>query len=214
MVRFMKKGLFITFEGGEGSGKTTACKYLLERLRNEGYDVIYSREPGGVDIAEQIRDVILNVNNTAMDARTEALLYAASRRQHLVEVVLPALEAGKIVLCDRFIDSSLVYQGHARGIGEAKVMSINRFAIGDNMPDLTVYFDVDPEIGLSRAADRGELNRLDKESLNFHKSVRRAYQKLARKYKERISTVDANQPLKEVESAVYDLVIKKIKEHE
>ena len=214
MVRFMKKGLFITFEGGEGSGKTTACKYLLERLRKEGYDVIYSREPGGVDIAEQIRDVILNVNNTAMDARTEALLYAASRRQHLVEVVLPALEAGKIVLCDRFIDSSLVYQGHARGIGEAKVMSINRFAIGDNMPDLTVYFDVDPEIGLSRAADRGELNRLDKESLNFHRSVRRAYQKLARKYKERISTVDANQPLKEVESAVYDLVIKKIREYE
>ena len=130
------------------------------------------------------------------------------------KVVLPALEAGKIVLCDRFIDSSLVYQGHARGIGEAKVMSINRFAIGDNMPDLTVYFDVDPEIGLSRAADRGELNRLDKESLNFHKSVRKAYQKLARKYSQRISTVDANQPLKEVESAVYDLVIKKIKEHE
>ncbi len=214
MVKNMKNGLFITFEGCEGSGKTTACKYLYNRLKDEGYDVIYSREPGGVDIAEQIREVILNVKNTAMDARTEALLYAASRRQHLVEVILPALAAGKTVLCDRFIDSSLVYQGFARGIGIDKVWDINKFAIDDCLPDLTVYYDVEPEVGLSRVRSRGELNRLDAEGLNFHKSVRHAYQMIAEKYPERIVTIDANQPLKVVEEESYNTVINRLNSNE
>ena len=210
----MKKGLFITFEGCEGSGKTTVSKYLYNRLKDEGYDVIYSREPGGVDIAEQIRAVILNVNNTAMDPRTEALLYAASRRQHLAEVVLPALNEGKIVLCDCFVDSSLVYQGYARGIGIDKVWELNQFAIDDCMPDMTLYYDVDVEIGLARVRSRGELNRLDSENVEFHKSVRRAYQLIAEKYPERIVTVDSNQCLQTVEEESYRLLKNKIDANE
>ncbi len=214
MVRFMEKGLFITFEGCEGSGKTTVSKYLYNRLKDEGYDVIYSREPGGVDIAEQIRAVILNVRNTAMDPRTEALLYAASRRQHLAEIVLPALKAGKIVLCDRFVDSSLVYQGYARGIGIDKVWELNQFAIDDCMPDLTLYYDVDVETGLSRVRSRGEMNRLDSENVEFHKSVRKAYQMIAEKYPERIVTVDSNRPLREVEEESYTLLKNRINRYE
>ena len=210
----MKKGLFITFEGCEGSGKTTVSKYLYNRLKEEGYDVIYSREPGGVDIAEQIRAVILNVNNTAMDPRTEALLYAASRRQHLAEVVLPALNDGKIVLCDRFVDSSLVYQGYARGIGMDKVWELNQFAIDDCMPDLTLYYDVDVELGLSRVRSRGALNRLDSENIEFHKSVRHAYQQIAEKYPERIVTIDSNQCLRTVEEESYRLLKNRIDTNE
>ena len=210
----MEKGLFITFEGCEGSGKTTVSKYLYNRLKEEGYDVIYSREPGGVDIAEQIRAVILNVRNTAMDPRTEALLYAASRRQHLAEIVLPALKAGKIVLCDRFVDSSLVYQGYARGIGIDKVWELNQFAIDDCMPDLTLYYDVDVETGLSRVRSRGEMNRLDSENVEFHKSVRKAYQMIAKKYPERIVTIDSNRPLREVEEESYTLLKNRINRYE
>ncbi|MFP3421941.1 dTMP kinase, partial [Bacillus sp. SIMBA_161] len=120
---------FITLEGGEGSGKTTALAKLAERLVADGFEVVTTREPGGIEIAEKIREVILDRTHTAMDARTEALLYAAARRQHLVERVLPALEQGKIVLCDRFVDSSLAYQGHARGLGLDDVLAINEFAI-------------------------------------------------------------------------------------
>ena len=210
----MEKGLFITFEGCEGSGKTTVSKYLYNRLKEEGYDVIYSREPGGVDIAEQIRSVILNVRNTAMDPRTEALLYAASRRQHLAEIVLPALKAGKIVLCDRFVDSSLVYQGYARGIGIDKVWELNQFAIDDCMPDLTLYYDVDVETGLSRVRSRGEMNRLDSENVEFHRSVRKAYQMIAEKYPERIVTIDSNRPLREVEEESYTLLKNRINRYE
>ncbi|MCR5066774.1 MAG: dTMP kinase, partial [Erysipelotrichaceae bacterium] len=146
----MEKGLFITLEGGEGSGKTTAGKTVVRKLTEDGFDVLYTREPGGIDIAEQIRRVILDVNNTAMDERTEALLFAASRRQHLVEKVIPALQQGKLVICDRFVDSSLAYQGYARGIGLENVMKINEFAIDQHMPDLTIYFDISPEEGLKR----------------------------------------------------------------
>ena len=191
----MNKGLFITFEGGEGSGKTTVCNYVYKQLLEAGYDVVHTREPGGSNIAEQIRNVILSVENTAMDCRTEALLYAASRRQHLVEKVLPALKAGKIVICDRFVDSSLAYQGHARGIGIDEVMSINRFAIDNCMPDLTLYLDVTPETGLSRIQVRKDLNRLDIESLNFHHRVHEGYHIVCDQYPERIKVIDAEKPL-------------------
>ena len=137
----MNKGLFITFEGNDGSGKTTISKLAYERLKEMGYPVIYTREPGGIDIAEQIRKVILDPANTAMDERCEALLYAASRRQHLVEKVLPALNEGSIVLCDRFVDSSLAYQGVARNLGIDEVYNMNLFAIKDVMPDKTLFFE-------------------------------------------------------------------------
>ncbi|AIQ21412.1 dTMP kinase [Paenibacillus sp. FSL E2-8871] len=199
-----KEGFFITLEGGEGSGKTTVLGRVTAYLQNRSMPYRITREPGGVEIAEKIRSIILDPAHTAMDARTEALLYAASRSQHLAEVVEPALREGLTVLCDRFVDSSLVYQGHARGLGIEEVWSINRFAIGNRMPDLTFYLDVDPEIGLSRIAanQEREVNRLDLESLSFHKKVREGYQLLAQANPDRIVVLDANRPIHMVEQDI------------
>ncbi|CAH0311665.1 dTMP kinase [Peribacillus sp. NPDC101481] len=196
----MKRGIFITMEGPEGAGKTTITQMLGKALQQEGYQVLLTREPGGVPISEQIREVILNKDNTAMDARTEALLYAAARRQHLVEVVIPELERGGIVLCDRFIDSSLAYQGHARGLDIEEVYNINKFAIGDMMPDATLFFDIDPEEGLRRIQSNGEreVNRLDLEALDFHKKVCEGYQFIINRWKDRFIIVDAGRTIDEV----------------
>ncbi|MBT2617092.1 MULTISPECIES: dTMP kinase [unclassified Bacillus (in: firmicutes)] len=196
----MKRGIFITMEGPEGAGKTTITQMLGKALQQEGYQVLLTREPGGVPISEQIREVILNKDNTAMDSRTEALLYAAARRQHLVEVVMPELERGGIVLCDRFIDSSLAYQGHARGLDIEEVYNINKFAIGDMMPDATLFFDIDPEEGLKRIQSNGEreVNRLDLEALDFHKKVCEGYQFIINRWKERFIIVDAGRTIEEV----------------
>lgn len=201
-------GLFITLEGPEGSGKTTIAHMISEKLKEDGYEVLYTREPGGIDIAEQIRQVILDKKNTAMDAKTEALLYAASRRQHLVEKVVPALKANKIVLCDRFVDSSLVYQGVARGLGIDTVYQMNLFAIEDVMPNLTIFFDVKPEIGLARinADQNREVNRLDLETLDFHHKVYEGYVQVAKHFKDRIQTVDASQSVEKVYEEVLRLV--------
>ncbi|MCR6108796.1 dTMP kinase [Bacillus sp. A301a_S52] len=193
-------GLFITFEGGEGAGKSTVLSRINERLVKEGYNVLATREPGGSLIAEKIRQVILDPVHTEMDSRTEALLYAAARRQHLVETVLPHLKKGGLVLCDRFVDSSLVYQGVARGIGVDDVRNINLFATEGKLPDLTLFFDVVPEIGLARITnhDGREFNRLDRESLKFHEQVRGAYHQLHKQEPERIRMVDASHPLERV----------------
>ena len=196
----MKHGMFITMEGPEGAGKTTILQLLGEALQQEGYAVLLTGEPGGIPISEQIREVILNKENTAMDSRTEALLYAAARRQHLVEKIIPALEQGMIVLCDRFIDSSLAYQGHARGVDMDEIYSINKFAIGDFMPDVTVYFDIDPAEGLKRISanqDR-EVNRLDLEELHFHEKVREGYELVMERWKDRFIRIDASQSLEVV----------------
>lgn len=196
----MKKGKFITVEGPEGAGKTTIIDMLATNLAEEGYQVLQTREPGGIEIAEQIRSVILDKKNTKMDPRTEALLYAAARRQHLAEKVKPALDEGYIILCDRFIDSSLAYQGYARGLGIEEVYSINSFAIEGMMPELTLYFDIDPESGLNRINQHKgrEVNRLDLEQLDFHHKVREGYLKLMELYPERIFKIDASKPLEEV----------------
>lgn len=198
--------LFITFEGGEGSGKTTIAKMLHKQFIEEGYNITFSREPGGVDIAEQIRNVITDVNNTKMDARTEALLYAASRRQHLVEKVLPALKEDGIVICDRFIDSSLVYQGIGRGIGVDNIYNMNLFATDGILPDLTIFFDVKPEVALKRITGDREVNRLDLESLDFHHKVYKGYQMICDKFQDRIVKVDASLPVEEVYRQVYEIV--------
>lgn len=191
---------FITFEGGEGAGKTSVIEALAKHFQKSEKPFITTREPGGIKISESIREVILDTRNTEMDARTEALLYAAARRQHLVEKVIPALESEKIVLCDRFVDSSLVYQGIARKIGLEEVYAINSFAIESCMPKLTIYFDLDPQKGLDRIAqnkDR-EINRLDKETLAFHHLVREGYLKLLTMFPERMIKIDADRPLDEV----------------
>ncbi|MBE6127621.1 MAG: dTMP kinase [Erysipelotrichaceae bacterium] len=200
--------LFITFEGGEGSGKSSALKLLDERLRKEGYETVLTREPGGTPIAEEIRNVILDKANTKMDPRTEALLYAASRRQHLVEKVWPAIKEGKIVLCDRYLDSSLAYQGGARGLGIDNVLNVNLFATEGTFPDLTLLFDIEPELGLERIAKNAsrEVNRLDLEKIDFHRGVRKTFLELAARYPERFVIIDASQPLDKVVEDVYQTV--------
>ncbi|WP_293978868.1 dTMP kinase [uncultured Clostridium sp.] len=210
----MKKGLFIVFEGGEGTGKTTAIESIYDWVIEKGLKCIKTREPGGIKIAEEIRQVILNKENTKMDGRTEALLYAAARRQHLVEKVIPALEDGYIVLCDRFIDSSLAYQGYARGLGIEEVMSINKFAIGDYMPDLSILFDLDPKIGLERISMSGEreVNRLDLEKIEFHEKVREGYNKVYNDNKERITKINADQSKENIVNELKKILNNKLKE--
>lgn len=201
-------GLFITFEGPDGSGKTTIAALVAEALKNKGIDVVLTREPGGIEIAEQIRKIILDPKNTAMDERTEALLYAAARRQHLIEKVLPALKENKIVICDRFVDSSLVYQGVGRGIGIDKVYEMNLFAIEGIMPDFTIFFNIDPKLGLERTKkdDKRTLDRLDLEDLTFHQKVYDGYMEVVERFKERIICIDASKSIEEVKNNVMDLI--------
>lgn len=209
----MKQGWFITIEGPEGAGKTSIIQRLTQGLEEAGQTVTATREPGGISIAEQIREVILNRENVLMDGRTEALLYAAARRQHLVEKIMPALEEGRIVLCDRFIDSSLAYQGYARGLGMEAVYDINRFAIGDLMPHVTLLFDVRPEVGLERikAHREQEVNRLDLEALSFHQKVREGYLQLASQFPERITVIDAEASIESVYEESLKFILAKIK---
>lgn len=204
--------MFITLEGPEGSGKTSAVKTVVKKLTEMGYDVVQTREPGGTPIAEQIRQVILDVNNTKLDPRAEALLYAASRRQHLVEKVWPALKEGKIVICDRFLDSSLAYQGGARKLGIDNVLNINMFATEGTFPDLTLLFDIDPELGLERIATNTnrEINRLDLEKLEFHKLVRKTFLELAKRWPERYIIIDASRSIEEVANATYEAIMDKL----
>ncbi|MDT1121981.1 dTMP kinase [Bacillus altitudinis] len=209
-------GMFITFEGPEGAGKTTVIRKVYEEMERQGYAVMATREPGGIDIAEQIREVILNEKNTKMDAKTEALLYAAARRQHLAEKVEPALKRGETVLCDRFVDSSLAYQGYARGLGIEEVKSINDFAIDGTMPQMTIYFSITPEEGLKRIdANQGrEKNRLDMETLNFHQMVREGYEQLIAQSPERFRVVDASQPVQDVFNEVFQLIQDTLKKNQ
>ena len=204
--------MFITLEGPEGSGKTTAVDYAVSKLEEMGYKIVRTREPGGTPISEQIRNVILDKANTAMDERTEALLYAASRRQHLVEKVWPALKEGKIVICDRYLDSSLAYQGGARGLGVENILNVNNFATEGTFPDLTLLFDIDPQIGLARIAANAnrEVNRLDLEKLDFHNKVRNTFLELAKRYPERFIVIDASKSREEVAEATLKAMLSRI----
>ncbi|SFS89167.1 MULTISPECIES: dTMP kinase [Halolactibacillus] len=206
------KGIFITFEGGEGAGKSTVLERVAMKLRDLNYDVLTTREPGGIHIAEAIREVILDTTHTTMDAKTEALLYAAARRQHLVEKVIPALERGKIVLCDRFIDSSLAYQGYARGLGIDQIYTINQFAIDACMPSLTLWFKLDPSIGLKRIEKNNEReqNRLDLETLTFHEKVYQGYAVLAERFSDRIQPIRADVTVEEVTELALNKVLSHI----
>ena len=206
-MKCMKKGLFITFEGPDGSGKTTVSKAVADKLLAEGYQVRYTREPGGSAISEKIRDIILDPANTEMDPRTEALLYAASRRQHLVDIVLPLIEQGVTVISDRFVDSSIAYQGYGRQIGADEVYAINAFAIENYMPAKTIFLNVSAETGLARIqANRAVLDRLDAESTDFHKRVFDGYQKVIAQYADRMIVVDASRGVDEVIAEVYSIV--------
>ena len=211
----MKNGIIISFEGPDGAGKTTVLEQVLPVLQEKGYDIITTREPGGVEIAERIRDVILDVNHVAMDNKTELLLYMAARRQHYVEKVLPALEAGKVVLIDRFIDSSIAYQGAGRGLDKDIIRRLNDFATDGRKPDLTLYFDVESEIGLARIAKNAEreVNRLDLEKLDMHKRVREGYLALTEQEK-RIVSIDASRELAEVVSETLHTILEQLAKNE
>jgi len=196
----MSRGLFITFEGPDGSGKTTQIDRLKAFIINKGYDAVLTREPGGTTIGEKIREIILDKNNTEMEYMTEALLYAAARAQHVSQVIKPALEEGKMVICDRFMDSSIAYQGFGRGLGDS-VRVINEYAVNGCFPDITFLLKLDPEIGKIRikVEDR---DRLELEKLEYHKVVFRAYEELEKLYPERIIGIDANRSIDEISNEI------------
>ena len=200
--------MFISLEGVDGSGKTTIAQGFMQQLQALGYEVIYTREPGGNNIAEAIRTIILNPHHTNMDAKTEALLYAAARRQHLVDVISPALALQKIVLCDRFIDSSVAYQGYARKIGAQQIKELNDFATSGIIPELTLLIDVKPEIGLKRIKQdqTREINRLDLENLEFHQAVYQGYQKLAKQAPNRIKVINGQRATSEIIAELYEII--------
>jgi dTMP kinase len=193
------KGQFITFEGTEGSGKTTIIDNIEKELQRKGYKVLRTREPGGSKISEQIRNIILNVENTEMDIMTEALLYAASRRQHVNEVIKPHLENGYIILCDRYLDSSLAYQGYARGLGIKKIYELNQYATEGLQPDITFYIDVKPIIGMNRIAKNNRhQDRLDLEKISFHDLVYRGYEEVIKLFPDRIKIIPGVGEIKDV----------------
>ncbi|GHV97456.1 thymidylate kinase [Lactobacillus nasalidis] len=203
------KGYFITFEGPDGAGKTTVINEVVKAIKEQcNKEILVTREPGGSKIAEKIRDLILDPRNTEMNAKTEALLYAASRSQHVSEIIEPALAAGKLVISDRFVDSSLAYQGQGRQLGIDEVAQINEFATGHLEPDLTVFLDLDPALGLKRIAQArsGSEDRLEQEKLAFHQEVYRGYQKVCQAHPDRIKRVDASQDLGQVVAASVKLV--------
>ncbi|RDX01398.1 dTMP kinase [Listeria kieliensis] len=205
--------IFISLEGPDGSGKTTAAALLEEKMSAAGLDFIKTREPGGSRISEKVRNIVLGIGNEEMDPRTEALLIAGARRQHVVETIRPALESGKHVLCDRFVDSSLAYQGAGRSIGIQEVLDINLFAIEDTFPDKTYYFDVPAEIGLARiAANKGrEINRLDQEDIAFHSKVQQGYEEIIKLFPERFVRIDGTGSPDEITDAILADILKTIK---
>ena len=203
---------FITFEGGECSGKTTVINAISEEFKKRNIDFIVTREPGGIRIAEDIRNLILDVKNTDMTPECEALLYAASRMQHLTQKVIPAIKDNKIVLCDRFLDSSLAYQGYARGLGMENILNVNSFAL-NYLPELTIFIDVTPEVALKRMFNKdrgGKCDRLDQEKIDFHENVYKGYHELLKMYPDRIVRVDGNKSLDEVVNDCKNIVFKYI----
>ncbi len=208
------RGLFITFEGNDGSGKSSVIEAIKQELLSKGYEVVYSREPGGSKIAEKIRDVILDIDNLGMDDKTESLLYAASRREHVTKTIKPALEDGKIILCDRYLDSSLAYQGYARGIGIENVYEMNKFATDELLPDLTLLVCVKPEIGLNRIKtnNRGALDRLEIEKMEFHKKVYDGYLKVQEMFPDRIKIINGENSKEQVREDALKVVLNFLKE--
>ncbi|RMH72260.1 MAG: dTMP kinase [Gemmatimonadetes bacterium] len=198
------QGLFITFEGIEGSGKSTQIQLLAERLQAQNYTCVVTREPGGTALAEKIRDLLLDPEHTTMSPRAELLLYAASRNQHLHEKIIPALERGDIVICDRFYDSTTAYQGAGRVLEPALIQTVTDVAVGSHRPDLTFFIDVPVAVGLDRIRQRhGQLDRLESETLDFHERVREGYLAIAQNEPERVVLIDGMQPIPAVQQQIY-----------
>lgn len=206
----MKKGFFITFEGLEGSGKSTQAALLATKLKEKNYTVVVTREPGGTRIGEQIRDITHGRENVDLTASAESYLMAASRAQHVREIIRPALIAGKIVICDRFIDSSLAYQGYGRELGESTIEKLNQLAVDGITADLTILLDVPVEIGHARRNGDEKIDRLDLQQKDFYERVHKGYKKLAEKYKKRIVVIDATKPMEEVKDLIWKKVLPRI----
>lgn len=200
-------GLFITFEGLEGSGKSTQVGLLASKLREDGKDIVVTREPGGTRIGEQIRDITHNKDNVDLTAVAEAYLMAASRSQHVRQIIRPALAAGKIVICDRYIDSSLAYQGYGRELGVEAIEQLNNEAIDNCMPDLTIFLDVPPEVGIGRRNGSEKIDRLDLQQKDFYQRVYQGYKNLAEKYKERFVVIDSRDSIEHVSDCIKEKVL-------
>jgi dTMP kinase len=198
----MKKGMFITLEGGEGAGKSTQMAYVEQCLKQTGKKVHVTREPGGTELAETIRDLLLDHRQTAMNADTELLLMFAARAQHLAELIRPALEAGEWVLCDRFTDATYAYQGGGRGIDMDRIAVLEDWVQGSLRPDLTLLLDLPVEIGLSRAGKRGDLDRFEREQQEFFERVRNTYRQLVTQHPERYRVIDASRDIPEVQAQI------------
>ncbi|MGH2784457.1 MAG: dTMP kinase [Actinomycetota bacterium] len=205
-----RPGLLFAFEGVEGCGKSTQVKLLFEALEAQGREVVVTREPGGTRIAERVRHVVLDPDLKEMDPKTEALLYAASRAQHVAEVIRPALETGSVVLCDRYLDSSLAYQGVARGLGEEDVMRLNVWATDETLPDLVILLHLDAEAGLART--KGDPDRMEQEDVAFHRKVGEAYLHLARSYPSRFAVIDASGSVEDVHRQVKTAILPFLRE--
>lgn len=205
------KSLFISMEGPDGSGKSTQIELLKNYLSAQGYDIIITREPGGTTISEAIRNIILNRDYSEMSYTTEMFLYAAARAQLVEEVIKPALNSNKAVICDRFIDSSAVYQGIARGLGVENVYNINNYALNGISPDMTFLLDLDAEEGIKRKRNQAELDRMETEKIDFHRKVVEGYRMLAKRDPERIISIDATLPVNEINQIIINEVTKRIK---
>ncbi|MEY8514094.1 dTMP kinase [Lactococcus taiwanensis] len=201
-------GILISLEGPDGAGKTTVLKEILPEIKKMKRDIISTREPGGVRLAEEIRQLILDPKNTEIDSKTEMLLFAAARRLHMQEKMLPALKAGKVVIVDRFIDSSVAYQGYGRELGVEVVDWLNNFATDGLKPDLTLYFDIDTDVALDRIMSNraDEVNRLDLERAEMHRKVRQGYLKMVEKEPQRFVTIDASQSVEKVVSDTIEAI--------
>jgi len=202
--------MFITFEGPDGSGKTLQLALLVEYLEGNNYPVLATREPGGTSIGEQIREVLHSLENTKMHPRTELLLYQASRAQHVEQVILPNLEQGKLVLCDRYADSTLAYQGYGHQLDLDQLSRLINYATGGLKPDLTLLLDLEAEEGLKRREQGGEWNRLDAYELEFHQRVRKGYYELAQMEPERWEIIDAGKPPEEVQRAIRQILMPRL----
>ena len=203
-----KKGYFVTLEGGEGSGKSTQLKLLEDYLDKGGYDVIYTREPGGTPISEEIRKILLGGKNVEMSDETEALLFAAARAQHIKEKILPAIAEGKTVVCDRYVHSSLVYQGYARGLGEF-VEKVNSYALENCMPDVTIFLDITPERAFARKGGADADDRLEQSGIEFHRRVYDGYVHMAEKFPDHFVRVNADRGIDEVFAEILDTLRQK-----
>ncbi len=198
----MRKGLFITVEGTDGSGKTTQIKLMEQFLNDTGIDVVLSREPGGTEISEMIRDLILDPRNSDISPLTEMMLYAAARAQHVSQVIRPALENGKYVICDRFVDSSYAYQGCGRGVDLKTVADVNRAAVDGVVPDITFFLDLDPRLAIERRIKSTGADRIEQEKMDFHMRVYEGYKKMSLLYPDRIKTIDASKSIEEISSQI------------